>query len=159
RRRDAASQVRRLLVCPRNWRHLRELGTPLPDERDLSDGLRIRKPQSHTPAGTLTARLQARLSAPHDRHAAAERAREAAKESRVEAVAVGQQHHDGDDAPRDAEHRESRTHAVAEEAGHGLARDFLQHSATHDSNRNASTGGNWAARRAGYVDVVTPTTT
>ena len=64
-----------------------------------------------------------------------------------------------DDAPGDAEHREAGTNAVAEEADQGLASDLTQHADAHASNRSASTGGRSAARRAGYVEVITPTNT
>ena len=138
-----------LVVVPRNRHVLEVLGTPLLDERKLADGLGVGEAKADALARALAAGLLARLTAAKDVHAIAERAMEAAHQRLVEAVAVGEQHHDGDDAPRDAEHRQARAHTIAKQAGHRFARDLPQHAHPHDSNRSASTGGNCAARRAG----------
>ena len=66
----------------------------------------------------------------------------------AKAIPVGQQRHDGDDAPGDAEHRHPDAEAMVIQAVQGFADDFLEHKA-YISKRSASTGGNAAARRAG----------
>ena len=60
------------------------------------------------------------------RIAIAERAVEPAQNGLIESLAVGQQHHHRDDAPRNAQHRQPRPHAVARQAGERLAGDFTQ---------------------------------
>src|SRR5690606_5735402 len=83
--------------------------------------------------------------------AVTKRALEPAQECLVEPLAVGEQHHDRHDAPRDAQHRQHGARAVAHEADDRFAQDV-----PHPSYLSASTGGSRAARRAGYVEVTTP---
>ena len=92
-------------------------------------------------AGALAAGLQAGLAGERDRR----RRRRTRRGSRAssapaEAVAVGQQHHHRDDAPRDAEHRQRRAEAVAGQADEGLAHDLAQHAATSAARARGTRG-------------------
>ena len=62
-----------------------------------------------------------------DHGSVGERAAEPGVERAAEAVAVGQQHDDRNDAPRNAEHRQRRAEAVVVEAVERLRDDLAQY--------------------------------
>src|SRR5581483_1400941 len=103
--------------------------------------------------------LQTGLAGPDDDRAVGKRAAKAGRQRLLEAVAVREQHDDGDNPPRDAEHRERRAEAVVIHAVERLDEELDDRLHGHISKRSASTGGSSAALRAGYVDVTTPIAT
>src|SRR5690606_11743547 len=151
RRRHAANAVIGHLRAPRDLCAGHVLGAPGLHERQLANGLGVGQPQADPSPRAFTPGLHARLAGEHDGHAVAERALESAQQRLIESLAVGQQHDDRHDAPRDAQHRQRGARAVAHETDDRFAKDVL-----HPSYLSASTGGSRAARRAGYVEVTTP---
>ncbi len=113
--RNPAGAIACLLRVPGDGHLLHVLRTPRLDQRELAHRFRVRQPEAQALAGALAAGLHAGLLREHDRDAVAERAVEAANERLVEPFTVREQHHDGDDAPGDAEHREAGAHPVAYE--------------------------------------------
>src|SRR5207249_2776372 len=114
--------------------------------------------QHDSPARSLAAGLHARLTAAHNHGAFGKRVAESVHDGALKPGAVGHQQHHGDDAPRDAQHRERRTEAMCDERSQSLRDDFAVEPHVYASYRSDSTGGNAAARAAGYSAARMPTT-
>ena len=115
------------MSAPGNHRKvLHELRADVLHQRQLADRHHIVRGDADPCAGALAARLQAGLSGKADDGPVGERAAEAGVEGAAETVAVGQEHDHGDDAPRDAEHREGGSEPVVIEPVAGFAHDLAQ---------------------------------
>ena len=105
---------------------LEDLGADVLDEAELGDERRVVLLEADAAPGPLAAGLHAGLPAAHDADAVGERVAEADDQRAVEAVAVGQQQHHRDDAPRDAEHRQAGAEPVIAARPSPPARGLLQ---------------------------------
>ena len=112
-RRHGANQIRRLLRAEADRLLFHHLRAHRLDQRQLGELKRVLDGDAHAVSRALAARLHAGLAGPRDDDAAAEGVGEPRRQRVAEAVAVRQQHHDRDDAPRDAEHRQAGAEAVA----------------------------------------------
>src|SRR5205085_6641424 len=124
----------------------------------LLDRIDIFRFQHDSPARSLAAGLHARLPAAHNHGAFGKRVAESVHDGALKPGAVRHQQHHGDDAPRDAQHRERRAEAMRDERSQSLRDDFAVEPHVYASYRSDSTGGSAAARAAGYSAARMPTT-
>jgi len=134
---DGANEVTGLPVGVHDRKVAHELGADVLDERHLADRQHVVHRHADAFAGAFAAGLQARLAGEHNHGAVGVGALETGVDRAAKAVAVRQEDNDGDDAPRNAEHREGGPKAVVVEAVTRLADDLAQGGQAHFTSRIA----------------------
>ena len=93
------------------------------ERRFGGDGAGVGERQEDLPAGALAAGLHGGAAAPHDRDVLAELFEHGLIPA-LEAFAGGREHHDGNHAPQDAEHRQHAAQLVRPQVVDGLCDRF-----------------------------------